>query len=267
MATRLSKTEGFSGLWKELVLRSNFTFYEATLNKLQRADKTLTKKLQKAYGVFFTTVAENYVANIQGTRGYTPRAEGWGSWTKLAPSWLDQKDVWGASNTYYSGLSQIDRYIGNKGRGVKQIKRTQSFDQFLRSIGPAKTEAILDEVVIEYTFRTKGKKFVTIDIQNTTDLAQKITQTQKEGFPEQLLITAEVKGFQSLKGVKQDEWAIVDKLIQIMGQSSYEQWRKINGTSFGRNGRPIRPIIGPSITRFMNEVSFPALKQFNETLK
>ncbi len=265
MATRLSKAEGFSGLWKELVIRSNFNFYNVTLTKVQKADKDLSRKLKRDYGNFFMGVARNFINRYSGTRDREMREAGWTGWPALSKDWLMEKESWdGASNKFYSGLSQVSRFVGT-GRDVKQLARTESFEQFISSLKPVDVDDAFGALIIEYTFRSKGKKFTTRNIQGVKDLAQQVTQTQRTEFPEELLITAEVQAFQNLRGVLMKEWDIVDKIIQEMGD--YEQWRKINGTSFGRNGRPVRPLIGPSMSKFMNEVSLPALKQFNETLK
>lgn len=265
MATRLPRSEGLSGLWKELVSRSNFNFYTLTLQKVQKADKELSRKLKREYGNFFVGVARNFINRYSGARNRELQEAGWTGWPKLSESWLAEKEGWdGASNRFYVGLSQVTRYKAT-GRDVKQIAKGESFEQFMRSLKPIDVDDAMGPIVIEYTFRTPRKKYTTVNIQGVKDLAQQITQTQKDEFPEQLMITAEVKAFQNLRGTPMKEWNIVDKLIQEMG--SYDQWRKINGTSFGRNGRPVRPLIGPSMTRFMNAVSLPALKQFNETLR
>lgn len=262
MATRLSKAEGFSGLWKELVIRSNFNFYNLTLEKVQRADKELSKKLKREYGNFFAGVARNFINRYSGGRDHELKEAGWTGWPRLSQSWLTKKTGKniGASNRFYSGISGV-----NIARNGKLLASTKSFESYVRSLKAVDVEDAFGAVVIEYTFRTKRKKFATTQIQNVKDLAQQITQTQSGDFPEELLVTAEVRAFQNLRGSPMKEWDIVDKIIKELGD--YEQWRKINGTSFGRNGRPVRPIIGPSLTRFMNDVSLPALKQFNETLK
>lgn len=263
--TRLSKAEGFSGLWKELVIRSNYIFYQTTLEKLKKADKVLLKRLQKEYGQFFNGVAKAFVGRYGGDRGHQLREEGWAAWPRLSDSWLDKKDEFGVSEDFYSGLSGHARYVADGGKGVKTIAATENFESFLRSMREVDVIDAFGAVVVEYSFRTKGKKFVTRDLQSITDLTQKVTQTQKDEFPEQLMITAEVQGFQNLRGTPMKEWDIVDKIVQEMG--SKEQWRKINGTVWGRNGRPVRAIIGPRITWYMNSVALPALKKFNETLK
>lgn len=253
MATRLSKAEGFSGLWTEMIRRSNQTYYDVTLEKLKKADRLLQRNVRKYYGAFFLRIALDVVGAYDGSIGRTLK-DGWPAWSKLSDKWLEEKSHNISSDNFYSGIS-----------GSTKATNASSFFNFLYRLSPQDVDRIMGPLVIEYSFRPAGKKkYVTQDLQKTVDLAQLVTQTKKAEFPEALMITAEVKAFQKLSGVKMREWDIVDKIIQTSG--NYEQWRKINGTSFGRNGRPVRALIGPEISRYMNKVATPALKRFNGTL-
>lgn len=268
MATRLSKAEGFSGLWKEMVVRANFTFYEVTLDKIKRADKQLSKDLKYQYGRFFIRIAVDFLGRYSGTgKGPTfGRESAFPTWQRLSHRWLAYKEEEGDSNKFYTGVSNVEGRVRNRRDGTKTtIKVTENFRDYMKSLKPDDVEYAMGKLIIEYTFRTKNKKFATTDIQNTHDLAQKVTKTQSDEFPDQLLITAEIKAFQNMAGLKQDEWDIVDKIIVELGYE--EQWRKINATKFGRSGRPIRAVVGPMMQRFMSDTALPALKQFNETLR
>lgn len=253
MATRLSKTEGFSGVWKDMIIRANQTYYDVTLEKLKKADRLLQKNVRKYYSAFFLRIALDVVGKYDGSTGH-PLKDGWPAWTALSYKWLDTKSLAGASDNFYAGIS-----------GRSKATNASSFFNFLYRLSPQDVDQIMGPLVIEYSFRPTGKKkYVTQDLQKTIDLAQLVTQTKKDEFPPSMMITAEIKAFQKLTGVKMKEWDIVDKIINTSG--NYEQWRKINGTSFGRNGRPVRAIIGPEISRYMNKVALPALKRFNGTL-
>lgn len=253
MATRLSKAEGFSGLWKDMIIRVNQTYYEVTLEKLKKADRLLQKNLRTHYGNFFVRIALDVVGAYDGTQGRALK-DGWPNWPRLSDKWLLTKNAGGGADNFYSGVSGASRATGGA-----------SFFNFLYRLNAASVDQIMGPLIVEYSFRPTGKrKYVTQDLQKTINLAQQVTQTKKDEFPEAMMITAEVKAFQKLVGVKMSEWNIVDSIIQRNGD--YEQWRKINGTSFGRNGRPVRALIGPEISRYMNKVSLPALKRFNGTL-
>lgn len=255
MATRLSKAEGFSGLWMEMIRRSNQTYYDVTLEKLKKADRLLQRNVRKYYGAFFLRIALDVVGAYDGNSTH-PLKDGWPAWKPLSNKWLFTKATAGGPSAFYSGISGVSRATGGS-----------SFYNYLSRLSEGDVEKLLGPLVIEYSFRPVGKrKFVTRDLQKTVDLAQLVTQTKKDDFPPSLMITAEILAFQKLKGTRMDEWDIVDKLISNGG--SYEQWRKVNGQgiTFGRNGRPVRALIGPEISRYMNKVATPALKRFNGTL-
>lgn len=264
MATHLSKKEGFSGLWEQMLIRTNQTFYDVTLQKVKNADKVLSKDLRKAYGVFFARVASSTLAKYSGSSSHPLQEAGWEAWEPLSDAWLKLKKRRAASTRFYSGVTGLTSFH-RQGSEIFTVQGRQTLKSYVASLKPIDVDDALGALIIQYAFRTKGKKFVTNDLQNVTDLGQKVTQTQRTELPSEMMITVEVLAFQNLKGGKMREWDIIDKIASELGD--VEQWRKINATKWGRNGRPVRAVIGPAITRFMNNVSLPALQAFNETLK
>ncbi len=264
MSTHLSRKEGFSGLWEQMTIRVNQQFYDVTLEKLQRANKPLVKELRKAYGVFFLQIANTVFDRYNGSRGRQIKEAGWGSWPKLSTAWLELKKLNGGSSNFYSGVSGIEGRVKNKRDGTRPgVKATEHLASYMASLKEVDVEDALGPLLFQYTFRTDRKKFTTTKLDSLKDLAG-ILSPVKGILPSNLLITAEVLAFQDIKGFKQSEWDIVDHIAKQLGD--VEQWRKINATRWGRNGRPVRAVVGPRITWYMNTIALPALKKFTESL-
>ncbi len=243
----LTAKEGFERLIETMNSKATKVAFDLTLEKLKAADKVLQKKLKKSYGNFFMQIARTTIGKFEGDKGRRLTQSGWGSWQRLSDDWLLRKESEIGTDEYYIGL----------GLGVP-------FQTYMEELGPEEVQSILGELLIKYTFQTPRKTSRPIyQLQTLSDL-ESILSPKRGEIPKRLLVTAEVMAFQSLAGVRMNEWDIVDRISQLTGDK--EQWRKINATSFGRNKRPIRAIIGPAIQRYMQDISKKALEEFNNTL-
>lgn len=263
-----SKKDGFTILWEEMMVRSNQVFFDVTLEKLKIADLQLRKELMKAYGAFFSQIAIQILARYGGSGTGPTMPQGWKPWQPLSKSWLSHKKASEAKSSFYSGITRIiEKKKEGSGGVVHAIKddadKTPNFRDYLKTLKLADVEDSFGKLEIEYTLQTYGKKYTTRNIQGLSNLAPLL---RKDGeLPSKLRITAEVVAFKEVSGFIRNEYQIVEHIIYSIGM--HQEWQKINAESWRKNRRPIRAVIGPRISWFMQEVSIPALQRFNESLK
>lgn len=261
---------------KEMELKLTERLVSFTSDKVKELSEEIKEELTTEYNYFFQMIVDEVIGKT-ATPGLISK---YTTWKPLSKKWISDK----GTKKHYVGLSDSKTLSRALGRRVKEGRKkglsrlrangtkpsgrnkTGSFETYIQSLNTAgTTERFFGPVAISYDFVSPNPN-ISVVKEQTNGLVKQVAHWSKSrnkfvAFPKNLNMKATITAFGKLKGVKFDEWSVVDYIIKRVDPSNEKQWVKINSEyGIGMSNRPIRAVITPILRYYMD-------KRFSEIVK
>ncbi len=266
-------------------------FIDMAKTQVIKESQEIAQEIQVKYDAFFEYMVTRLIGRNDAP-GWFAKYLPQGEWTDITAKWSNTKHRINQSldesnyNSYYKGISNRSTAgkgltVQKNGQGAKRVGITRRksgkvkvppFASYISSLqGAGTTEKFFGPVTLQYEIQSPnvgvqvtakmGHKTLTGSAANNSIKNIYAKNVNAKGKPftalsKDLMVTARVEAFGSLRAIEQTEWAIVDYIIKRINTTNEKQWVKINGRrgGHGRGNRPIRALILPMVQWYFNQL-------------